>query len=112
MGMGYTRPRRLSSLPGSRMPTRRKLAWAVLLAAALFLVLELCARIVGAPDPRFPRGRDVFVAVGGLTLEEVDQIIDGDGQLFWRLKKNLHGRPWLKPLWLDTHTNSLARRVG
>jgi lysophospholipase L1-like esterase len=97
-------------LPGSRRSRGRRLAIALLFSAALLVVAELCARIATVPDPRFPRGRDVFIAVGGLTLDEVDQIIDGDGELFWRLKPNLHGRPWLKPLWLDTRTSSLALR--
>ncbi|MFO0984389.1 MAG: SGNH/GDSL hydrolase family protein [Planctomycetota bacterium] len=88
----------------------RKIAFALAITIALLALGEGIARFARVPDPRFPRGRDVFIAIGGLTLGEVDQIIDGDADLFWRFKPNLHGRPWLKPLWLDTRTNSLGLR--
>ncbi len=82
----------------------------VAVSAGVLVVLELVARCLRPEDPRFRRGQDVFQAIGGLDLAEVDAIIEGHPDLFWRMKSGVRGRRWLPPLWRDTRSNSLGFR--
>ncbi|MEW6746392.1 MAG: GDSL-type esterase/lipase family protein [Planctomycetota bacterium] len=93
----------------STLSTRRKALYGACAVLALLGLGEIAARLAGVPDPRFPRGRDVFTGAW-LPAAETDLIMMGDPALFWRLRPGLHGRPWLKPLWIDTQTNSLGLR--
>lgn len=73
-------------------------------------LLEAGARLLDPPDPRFPRGTSVFKTIGGLDEREVNEIIVGDADLFWRMRPRVSQRRWLLPLWPDTRSNSLGLR--
>ncbi len=82
----------------------------VLSFLGLFLVLELIARCFDPADPRILSGSAVFRTVGGLDEEEVEAVFVGDLDLFWTMRPNVSGRRWLRPLWLDTRSNSFGLR--
>ena len=82
----------------------------IAIAVATLLAGELVARFFDPADPRVAHGTSVFRSVGGLDPVEVDAIIEGDLDLFWKFSPNLSVRRWLRPLWNDTRTNALGLR--
>jgi lysophospholipase L1-like esterase len=82
----------------------------VLIPLLVLALLETAARLRDPADPRFPSGLAVFQPIGGLDEREVVEIIEGDADLFWKMRPSVRARRWLPPLWVDTRSNSLGLR--